>query len=64
MLNTKIHSVQIEQAVLAALMTVSESYTHVENLLAEDDFHATRHKLIFKAVAIWMLKTHRMTPCW
>ena len=51
MLNTKIHNVQIEQAVLAALMTVSESYTHVENLLAEDDFHATRHKLIFKAVA-------------
>lgn len=51
MLNTKIHSVQIEQAVLAALMTVSESYAHVENLLTEDDFHATRHKLIFKAVA-------------
>lgn len=50
MLNTKIHNVQIEQAVLAALMTVAESYAHVENLLTEDDFHSTRHKAIFKAV--------------
>lgn len=50
MINTEIHSMQIEQAVLAALMTVSESFAQVENLLTEDDFHATRHKLIFKAV--------------
>ncbi|WP_171260873.1 replicative DNA helicase [Acinetobacter bohemicus] len=49
-MNTEIHSMQIEQAVLAALMTVSESFAQVENLLTEDDFHATRHKLIFKAV--------------
>ena len=45
-----IHNLQIEQAVLAALMTVANSYAQVENLLTEDDFHATRHKLIFKAV--------------
>ena len=50
MINTSIHNLQIEQAVLAALMTVSNSYAQVENLLTEDDFHATRHKLIFKAV--------------
>jgi len=50
MINTEIHSMQIEQVVLAALMTVSESFAQVENLLTEDDFHATRHKLIFKAV--------------
>ena len=50
MIKSDIHNVQIEQAVLAALMTVSESYSHVENLLTEEDFHATRHKVIFKAV--------------
>lgn len=49
-MNTPIHNLQIEQAVLAALMTVSNSYSQVENLLTEDDFHATRHKLIFQAV--------------
>lgn len=50
MIKSDIHNVQIEQAVLAALMTVANSYAQVENLLTEDDFHATRHKLIFKAV--------------
>ena len=50
MLNTKIHDLSIEQSVLAALMTLAESYSHVENLLTEDDFHSTRHKVIFKAV--------------
>lgn len=50
MINTTIHNLQIEQAVLAALMTVANSYTQVENLLTEEDFHATRHKLIFQAI--------------
>lgn len=50
MINTQIHDLQIEQAVLAALMTVANSYAQVESLLTEDDFYATRHKLIFKAV--------------
>ena len=50
MLDTNIHDVQIEQAVLAALMTVSGSYAQVESLLTEQDFHATRHKLIFNAI--------------
>ena len=50
MIKSDIHNVQIEQAVLAALMTVANSYAQVENLLTEDDFHATRHKLIFQAV--------------
>ena len=45
-----IHNLQIEQAVLAALMTVAGSYAQVESLLTEQDFHATRHKLIFKAI--------------
>ncbi|WP_180059348.1 replicative DNA helicase [Acinetobacter sp. YH12128] len=47
---TPIHNLQIEQAVLAALMTVSGSYAQIENLLTEQDFHATRHKLIFNAI--------------
>ncbi|MFW1970865.1 replicative DNA helicase [Acinetobacter bereziniae] len=45
-----IHNLQIEQAVLAALMTVAESYAQVESLLTEQDFHATRHRLIFNAI--------------
>jgi len=45
-----IHNLQIEQAVLAALMTVAGSYAQVEGLLTEQDFHATRHKLIFNAI--------------
>lgn len=49
-MNTPIHNLQIEQAVLAALMTVANSYSQVENLLTEEDFHAVRHKLIFQAV--------------
>ena len=49
-MNTSIHNLQIEQAVLSALMTVSNSYSQVENLLTEEDFHATRHKLIFQAI--------------
>ena len=45
-----IHNLQIEQGVLAALMTVTGSYAQVENLLSVDDFYAVRHKLIFQAI--------------
>lgn len=45
-----IHNLQIEQGVLAALMTVTGSYAQVENLLTVDDFYAVRHKLIFQAI--------------
>lgn len=47
---TQIYNLQIEQAVLAALMTVSKSFSQVENILSEEEFYATRHKLIFKAI--------------
>ena len=50
MLETKIYDLAIEQSVLAALMTVAESYSEIENLLTEDDFYSTRHKAIFSAV--------------
>ena len=48
--STPIHNLQIEQGVLAALMTVTGSYAQVENLLTVDDFYAVRHKLIFQAI--------------
>lgn len=39
------HNLAIEQAVLAALMTVAESFEQVGDVLSENDFYATRHKL-------------------
>lgn len=50
MIVSEIKNLQIEQSVLATLMTVVDSYSQVESRLCEDDFFATRHKLIFKAI--------------
>ena len=50
MFNTKIHNLQIEQSVLAALMTVAESFEQVSDSLNETDFYATRHKYIYRAI--------------
>ena len=44
------HNLAIEQAVLAALMTVAESFEQVGDLLKENDFYATRHKYIYRAI--------------
>jgi len=44
------HNLAIEQAVLAALMTVAESFEQVSDVLKENDFYATRHKYIFRAI--------------
>ncbi len=44
------HNLAIEQAVLAALMTVAESFEQVSDLLKENDFYATRHKYIYRAI--------------
>ncbi|WP_171429165.1 hypothetical protein [Acinetobacter soli] len=38
---TPIHNIQIEQAVIAALMTVAGSYGQIENLLSENDLNRT-----------------------
>ena len=51
MIVSEIKNLQIEQAVLATLMTVAGSYAQVESKLGEEDFFASRHKLIFKAIA-------------
>lgn len=44
------HSLMMEQAVLAALMTIAESWESVADILAESDFYAARHRYIFKAI--------------
>lgn len=44
------HNLALEQAVLAALMTVAESFEQVSDVLNEQDFYATRHKYIYRAI--------------
>ena len=44
------HNLALKQAVLAALMTVAESFEQVGDVLKENDF-MRRHKYIFRAIA-------------
>ncbi len=46
------HSLSIEQAILAAFMTVAGSFDDVGDILQENDFYATRHKYIFRAIQV------------
>ena len=50
MIQSEIHSIQVEQAVLVTMMSVKGAFSKVESNLGEDDFYAERHKLIFKAI--------------
>lgn len=50
MIGSKIHNVQIEQFVLATLMSLENSYGTVENLLTENEFYSMRHQEIFKSI--------------
>ena len=45
-----IHNIAIEQCVLAALMTVQNSYETVAGDLTQDCFFSTKHQEIFKAI--------------
>ncbi len=45
------HNLALEQAVLAALMTVANPLKQVGDVLTENDFYATRHKYVFGAIA-------------
>lgn len=47
---TELHNNSIEQCVLAALMTVQNSFETVMNDLDEDCFFATRHQEIYRAI--------------
>ncbi len=49
-LRTPPHNLTMEQAVLAALMTVAESWESVADILLENEFYATRHRHIFRAI--------------
>lgn len=49
-LRTPPHNLQMEQGVLVALMTVADSFSKINDILTEDDFYATRHKYIFRAI--------------
>ena len=42
------HSLELEKALLAALMTIAESYERIEDLLDESQLYAQRHRQIIK----------------
>ncbi|WLF83085.1 replicative DNA helicase [Moraxella sp. ZY210820] len=44
------HNLAMEQGILVALMTVADSFSKVSDILREDDFYASRHKYIFRAI--------------
>lgn len=46
-----IHNIAIEQCVLAALMTVQNSYETVAGDLTQDCFFSTKHQEVFKAIS-------------
>lgn len=49
---TKLHSMQIEQMVLAQMMTTADILNHLDVKPVFDDFYAARHQEIFKAIEI------------
>lgn len=44
------HNLEIEKALLAALMSIAESWERVSEVVQEKDFYANRHRLIFSAI--------------
>lgn len=44
------HNLDIEKALLAALMSIDESWEDISEIVKEDEFYANRHKLIFSAI--------------
>ncbi len=49
-LRTPPHNLTMEQAVLAALLTIADSWTEISDQVNEHDFYSPRHRTIFKAV--------------
>lgn len=45
------HSMDIERALLASLMSIDESFDKIESIVTSDDFYGDRHKEIFDAIA-------------
>lgn len=44
------HSIDIEKALLASLMSIEESYDTVSEIVGKEDFYALRHQHIFSAI--------------
>ncbi|MDO4441905.1 MAG: replicative DNA helicase [Moraxella sp.] len=44
------HSIEIERALLASLMSIDESFEKIDNIITDDDFYGERHKHIFRAI--------------
>lgn len=44
------HSIEIEQALLASLMSIDESFEKIDSIITDDDFYGERHKHIFRAI--------------
>lgn len=45
------HNMEIEQALLASLMSIDESFDKIDSIITADDFYGDRHKEIFGAIA-------------
>lgn len=45
------HNMEIEKALLASLMSVSESYDRIADIVRTQDFYAVRHQSIFNAIS-------------
>lgn len=47
----ELQSIQMEQAVIAALMTLVDSFDHVEGVLVSESFYSVHHRAIFTAIS-------------
>lgn len=51
-LQKPLHNLEIERGLLASLITIEDSYTHVSTIICEDDFSAERNRMLFRAVKV------------
>lgn len=51
-------AVELEEAVLGALLTESKAYLDIENILLPDDFYVDANKIVYKAI-IRLLANHK-----
>ncbi|PTQ89169.1 replicative DNA helicase [Agitococcus lubricus] len=54
------HSLTLEQAILAGLMSEPDAWDSLADIISEDDFYSPRHRMIFNAIA-GLLKAEQ--PC-
>lgn len=45
------HNIDIEQALLASLMSIDESFESVSTIITADDFYGERHRLLFGVIS-------------